>query len=118
MSLLFNETLANPTPLSLFNCLFTFVCAPGSVLGKCFERRVNKTVVDSPDDTVNTALRRILKGHERKALKSLCSNGVATVNARTISALKKLHPHREDELKLPLKQTSQLCVDEKEIADK
>src|SRR4051794_37176873 len=70
---------------------FAFVCAPGS-----------------PDDTVNV-LRRILKGQERKALKSLCSNGVATVNS-TIAALKRLHPHRVGELKLPPKRVDQVCV--------
>ena len=85
LSVLFNAALTNPTPLSLFNALFAFVC-------RCFERRVNSVVFDSPDDTVNAALRRILKGQERKALKSLCSNGVATVNASTIAAVKKLHP--------------------------
>jgi hypothetical protein len=118
LSSLFNAALAEPTPLALFNCLFAFVCAPGSVLGGCFDKRANNAVFDSPDDTVNAALRRILKGQERKALKSLCSNGVAAVNPSTIAAVKKLHPQRTGELKLPPQQGDQVCVEEKDIADK
>jgi hypothetical protein len=118
LSTLFNTALTAPTQLALFNCLFAFVCAPGTVLGDCFDKRASKVVFDCPDNTVNTALRRILKGHERKALKSLCSNGVAAVNPTTISALKKLHPVRLEELMLPVKQADQLCVDEKGISDK
>ena len=75
-------------------------------------------VFDRPDDTVNAALRRILKGQERKALKSLCSNGVAAINPSTIAAVKKLHPHRIGDLKLPPQQVGQVCVEEKDIADK
>ena len=118
LSVLFHGALANPTSLSLFNCVFAFVCAPGSVLGGCFDRRVSNDVIDSPDDTVNAALRRILKGQERKALKSLCSNGIAAINPTTIAAIKKLHPQRVGELKLPPKQGDQLCVENKDIADK
>jgi hypothetical protein len=114
----FESALANPTPIALFNSLFAFVCAPGSVLGGYFDRRANAVVFDSPDDTVNAALRRILKGQESKALKSLCSNGVAVINSATVSAIKKLHPSRVGELKLPSSQVEQLCVDEKDIADK
>jgi hypothetical protein len=118
LSVLFTDAWTDPTPLSLFNALFAFLCAPGSVLGGCFDRRTNNVAFDSPDDTVNAALRRILKGQERKALKSLCSNGVAKVNASTIAAVKKLHPRRCGELKLPPKLVDQVCVDEKDIADK
>ena len=30
---LFDTTLANPSPLALFNAVFQFICAPGAVLG-------------------------------------------------------------------------------------
>jgi len=43
---------------------------------------------------------------------------VAEINPTTIAAVKKLHPTRGCELKLPPKQCDQVCVDEKEIADK
>ena len=118
LATLFESTLINPTPLALFNSLYAFVCAPGNVLGGCFDRRANTVVIDSPDDSVNAALRRILKGQERKALKSLCSNGVAAINPTTVAAVQKLHPGRVGELKLPEKRVEQLCVDEKDIADK
>ena len=46
---------------------FCICCAPGSVLGGYFDR-ANAVVFDSPDDTVNAALRRILKGQRARPL--------------------------------------------------
>ena len=73
---------------------------------------------NTPDDTVNGALRRLMKGQERRALRSLCSNGVATINPSTIAAVTKLHPARKEDLKLPPSSCEQLCVEEKDVADR
>ena len=118
LSILFKQACAQPTPLSLFNTLFAFLCAPGAVLGKCFDRGKSVVTFESPDNTVNAALRYILKGQERKALKSLCSNGVAAINSSTIASIRKLHPRRMEELKLPVKQSDQLFVESKSIEEK
>jgi hypothetical protein len=39
-------------------------------------------------------------------------------STRTVSAVKKLHPQRQGELKLPAVTCEQLCVDEKDMAAK
>ena len=59
----------------------------------------------------------MLKGQERKAMKLLCSNGVAKITPETIAALKDLHPQRTDELKLPSTQMPQLQINPKDVAD-
>jgi hypothetical protein len=115
---MFQEALLDLTPLSLFNVLFAFLCAPGSVLGVCFEEKERHTELDTSDSTVKAALRRMMKGQEGRALKVLCSNGVAKVDAATIAACKKLHPQRTGELKLPSVVCEQLRVEEKDMHDK
>ena len=70
---------------------------------------------DIAASTVSASLRKVLKGQERKAMKLLCSNGVAKITPETIAALKDLHPQRTDELKLPSTQMPQLKVDPKTL---
>jgi hypothetical protein len=99
--------LINPSPLNLFTAVHNFVSAPGLVLAPCFSdiRHVDNNF-DIADTSVSAALRKVLKGQERKAMKLLCSNGVAKVTPASIKALRDLHPQRTHELKLP---TTLLC---------
>ena len=115
---LFDTALMNPSPLNLFTAVHNFVSAPGLVLAPFFSdiRHVDSNF-DIAGTTVSAALRKVLKGQERKAMKLLCSNGVAKITPETIAALKDLHPQRIDELKLPSTQMPQLQVDPKDVAD-
>ena len=97
--------------------MFSFVCAPGSVLGTCF-KTPSTSHSDSTDSSVNAALNKILRGQERKAFKMLCSNGVAKINPATVLALKNLHPERKSELVLPSTEQAQLTVDPGFVAKK
>ena len=72
---------------------------------------------DLTDSVVSAALRKVLKGQERKAMKLLCSHGVAKVTPETVAALKHLHPQRTHELKVPTTDLPQLQVAPKDIAD-
>jgi hypothetical protein len=112
------HALRAPTHLSLFNALFALLCAPGSVLGPCFEKKTPSALFDTPDQTVNAALRHILMGREQKAMKSLFSNGVAPINDRTVDVIKKMHPQRPAPLVLPAASAPQLELDEKTISDR
>ena len=115
---LFDDALRDPSPLNLFNAVHNFVCAPGLVLAPLFpDFRHSDINFDIAQTTVSAALRKVLKGQERKAMKLLCSNGVAKINPETISALKALHPQRTHELKLPSTLLPQLQVDSKDVAD-
>lgn len=111
------QVLDAPSPLGLFNCIFAFVCAPGHTLGGCFEQKEHIVAFSTPDDTVNAALRRVRKGQEAKALKALLSNGVAKVNESVVAAIKKLHPPRVEDLKLPAPVTTQLSILPSDIFD-
>ena len=42
--------------------------------------------------SIDLAVRRVMQGQERKAVKILCSNGVAEVNEDTLEVLSSLHP--------------------------
>ena len=115
---LFDSALIDPSALNLFNAVHNFVTAPGLVLAPFFSdvRHVDNNF-DIVDSTVSASLRKVLKGQERKAMKLLCSNGVAKVTPETIAALKDLHPQRTDELKLPSTQMPQLQINPKDVAD-
>ena len=115
---LFDQALINPSPLNLFTAVHNFVSAPGLVLAPFFSdiRHVDNNF-DKVDSTVSAALRKVLKGQERKAMKLLCSNGVAKITPETIDALKALHPQRKDELKLPRAQMPQLQINPNDVAD-
>ena len=115
LSSLFTTALSHPTPLALFVALFEFVCAPGCVLAECFENKQRKDIFSTADDTVNAALRRLVKGQERKALRTLCSNGVAAVDPPVVAALKALHPRRAAPLEPPPVVGPQLVVDEQAV---
>jgi len=79
LSRLIDEALVHPTQVSLFNIVLSVLCSPGAVLGRCFVKK-KEVIFDTPDHTVNAALARVLKGQEKKAIKILCSNGVAPIN--------------------------------------
>ena len=98
--------------------MHNFVSAPGLVLAPFFSdlRHVDNNF-DIADTTVSAALRKVLKGQERKAMKLLCSNGVAKVTPAIITALRDLHPQRTHELKLPTTLLPQVQVDSKNVAD-
>jgi hypothetical protein len=115
---LFDRAVLNPSPLNLFTAVHNFVSAPGLVLAPFFSdiRHVDNNF-DTVDSTVSASLRKVLKGQERKAMKLLCSNGVAKITPETIAALKDLHPQRTDELKLPSTQMPQLQINPKDVAD-
>jgi hypothetical protein len=115
---LFDQALINPSPLNLFTAVHNFVSAPGLVLAPCFSdiRHVDNNF-DIADTSVSAALRKVLKGQERKAMKLLCSNGVAKVTPASIKALRDLHPQRTHELKLPTTLLPQVQVDSKNVAD-
>jgi len=98
---LLSAALSDPTPLALFRALFEFLCAPGCVLAECFSEKQKRNPFSTVDDTVNAALHRVLKGQERKALRALCSNGVASVDDRVTDVLRALHPQRLGPLNLP-----------------
>ena len=90
---MFDAAIANPTELNLFNAVHNFVCAPGTVLAPFFSDIHHKdNGFDLADSVVSAALRKVLKGQERKAMKLLCSYGVAKVTPETVTALKVLHP--------------------------
>ena len=115
---MFDVALAAPSPINLFNAVHNFVSAPGVVLAPFFpDNRHSDNNFDITDTSVSAALRKVLKGQERKAMKLLCSNGVAKVTPETIAALKSLHPQRTEELKLPSSSSPQLQVDAKTVAD-
>jgi hypothetical protein len=61
--------------------------------------------------TVEIALNKIQRGHEKKALKLLCSNGVADVDEQTVDELRNMHPELKEPLILPKPSTSQLSID-------
>ena len=108
---LFDTAIANPTSLNLFNAVHNFVCAPGMVLAPFFSdiHHIDNDF-DLTDSVVSAALRKVLKGQERKAMKLLCSHGV-------VAALKHLHPQRTHEVKVPTTDLPQLQVAPKDIAD-
>ena len=115
---LFDEALADPTPLNLFNAVHNFVCAPGAVLAPFFSDIHHKdSGLDLADSVVASALRKVLKGQERKAMRHLCSNGVAKVTTETIAELEHLHPQRTYELKLPTTGSPQVQVSHNDVAD-
>ena len=115
---LFDAAIMTPSPLNLFTAVHNFVSAPGLVLAPFFsDIRHCDNNFDIAATTVAAALRKVLKGQERKAMKLLCSNGVAKITPETIAALKDLHPQRTDELKLPSTLMPQLQVDPKDVAD-
>ena len=95
-----------------------FVCAPGMVLAPFFSdiHHIDNDF-DLTDSVVSAALRKVLKGQERKAMKLLCSHGVAKVTPETVAVLKHLHPQRTHELKVPTTDLPQLQVAPKDIAD-
>jgi len=83
-----------------------------------FQERESNDLFSTPDDTVNAALRRVLKGQERKALRALSSNGVAPVDARVLDVMRKLHPPRDAPLKLPPVTGPQIAVDEEAVRER
>ena len=94
------------------------MCAPGLVLAPCFsDIRVPDNAFDLKDSSVSAALRKVLKGQERKAMNLLSSNGVAKITPQTIAALHDLHPQRSDDIKIPRTHVPQLQVQPKDIAD-
>jgi hypothetical protein len=110
--------MMEPTPLNLFNAVHSFVCAPGMVLAPFFsDLHHTDTVSDVADSTVTAALRKVLKGQERKAMKLLCSYGVAKVTPETTAALRDLHPKRTHELKLPTTRLPQVQVALNDVTD-
>lgn len=115
---LLSAALSDPTPLALFRALFEFLCAPGCVLAECFSEKQKRNPFSTVDDTVNAALHRVLKGQERKALRALCSNGVASVDDRVTDVLRALHPQRLGPLNLPPASGPQLVVDEQAVHDR
>jgi hypothetical protein len=118
LSAMFDDAMHSPTQLGLFNCLFSFLCAPGAVLSPFFNNKDKPASLATKDFTVNSALRRILRGQDRRALKDMVSNGVAPINAKTIAAVRKLHPQRDAPLNLPPLSCEQLQLEEKEVRDK
>jgi hypothetical protein len=63
------------------------------------------------ESTVNSCIMKLNQGKERKALKFLCSNGIAKINPETVRVIQELHPERKEELKLPRPTHPQLTVD-------
>ena len=118
LSALFNTALAEPTEMNIFRAVLNFVCAPGVVLSPSFAERRATNAVGGLDTSVNAALSKVLKGQENKAMKLLCSNGVAKVTPAVVDALKELHPRRDEELKLPSTSSPQLVVDANDILKK
>jgi hypothetical protein len=108
MCYLFNNACENPTHINIFNACFRFVCSPGLVLAKLFQAVDHDNVNRS---TVEIALNKIQRGHEKKALKLLCSNGVADVDEQTVDELRNMHPELKEPLILPKPSTSQLSID-------
>lgn len=96
-----DSALAHPDSLTLFNALWAFLTAPALVIAPFFKETSSAPAFDSPDATVNAALKKVLVGQERKAFKLLDSNGVATVTPEVISVLRALHPDRPDPLVKP-----------------
>ena len=118
LSKLLNDTMLDPTPVNLFNATFNLLTSPGIVLAPNFaELREPDHAYDADDATVADAVRKILKGQERKAMKILSSDGVASINPETINVLKQMHPQREHELKLPTTNLPQVQILPKDIAD-
>ena len=114
LATIFDAAMLDPTPLNLFHAVFSFVIAPGVVLGTRF-----KTPAQSHDNApIESAINKLKRGQEKKALKLLCSNGVAKVTPASIAALKKLHPERKDPLVLPTTECPQLTVDTGFVANK
>ena len=100
LSALFDDAMSDPTPLKLFSAVFNFVAAPGAVLGPWFKTPAHGST-EITNAAVTAAINKIMRGQERKAMKVLCSNGVAKVNQETVSVLMGLHPERKNDLVLP-----------------
>ena len=117
LTLQLRDTIDNPSSLSVFNSIFTFCTAPGSVLAPHFKAFCPKPNPSFPSDelandpSINAALRKIQKGQEKKAFRLLSSNGVAQINEQTIQALRDLHPPLTADLQLPTTDVTQLKVD-------
>lgn len=118
LGLMIDNALAQPTEINLFNTLFSLLSAPGAILAPLLKITKQTVRFASSDASVNAALRKIAKGQEARAFKLLCSNGIAKVNDSVVDALKALHPKRQDELKLPTTDISQVSVDEEAVAKK
>ena len=111
LSKLLNDTMLDPTPVNLFNATFNLLTSPGIVLApNCAELREPDHAYDADAATVADAVRKILKGQERKTMKILSSDGVASINPETINVLKQMHPQREHELKLPTTNLPQVQI--------
>src|SRR5690349_17348924 len=69
---LIETALADPSPLNLFNSVLSLLCAPGSTVGSLFNNEVKSSLqFSSSDGTVNSVLRKIVKGQEGKAFKTV-----------------------------------------------
>ena len=77
LTLQLRDTIDNPSSLSVFNSIFTFCTAPGSVLAPHFKAFCPKPNPSFPSDelandpSINAALRKIQKGQENKAFRLL-----------------------------------------------
>ena len=116
LALVFDDALRNPTPINLFNAVFSFICSPGTVLGPCF-KAPSTSRADNSGCPVSSALHKIMRGQERKASKVLSSFGVAKITPAVISALRHLHPERKSDLILPSTVHPQLSADPAAVAD-
>ena len=110
------SALKAPTMLNLFNALWFFLASPATVLGPLFSEPTGARQFDSPDQTVNAALSKVVQGQERKAFKLLCSNGVASTTPAVIAAIKDLHPNRDYDLVLPKPNGFQLTLDTDDLS--
>ena len=111
----------------LFTSCLELLTAPGRVLGPLFLTKNTRSPPTAHADLpgselhggslVNAALRKVAKGQEGRAFKLLCSNGVAALSPQVEAELKRLHPARTAELKLPKPAHEQLVLDPAEVFD-
>lgn len=114
LSVLLDSAIQNPTPLNLFNTILHLLAAPGAILGTRFKA----PTITHNSTPVHSALNKVIRGQERKAFRLLCSNGVAEINRTTVEEIRKLHPDRKEDLKLPSTQVPQLAIDRHALAKK
>jgi hypothetical protein len=111
------NAVATPTPVALFNAVFHFCCTPGILLAPRFRRSADGGKPHRMD-SIDSALRKIQQGQERKAFKLLCSNGVATVTDEVVDVLREMHPKLTSPLVPPQARVTQAQVDYCTIHDR
>lgn len=111
------EVRRAPSQALIFTCVYHILTAPGNIIGSLCDEVKSGHQNDSAEHLVNTALRKLVLGQEKKAFKLLCSNGIAPPSPEVLDALADLHPHRTNEIVPPVPKCPQMVIRAEEFRE-